>query len=80
MYRLPIDETHANADAMSRMPLEGASVEPQTTPELVLMFENLQDAPITARQIAHWTERDLSCPECVGTSEKGDRRLTTMRS
>ena len=49
---------HANADAMSRLPIEDTPEEPQTTPELVLMVEKLKDAPITARQIAHWTERD----------------------
>lgn len=49
---------HANADAMSRLPLEGASLESRTLPELVLMVERLQDAPITARQIAQWTTQD----------------------
>ena len=51
---------HANADAMSRLPLADVAVPviPQTIPELVLMVEHLQDAPITARQIAQWTSRD----------------------
>ena len=43
---------------MSRVLLEGTPVEPQTTLELVLTVEDRQDAPITARQIAHFTERD----------------------
>ena len=47
-----------NADAMSRLPLNNPPVEPETPPELVLMVERLQDAPVTARQIAHWTARD----------------------
>ena len=33
-------------------------MEPQTPPELVLLVKHLQDAPVTARQIAHWTVRD----------------------
>ena len=49
---------HANADAMSRLPLNEIPVEQQTPPELVLMVESLQDAPITARQITHWTAID----------------------
>ena len=49
---------HANADALSRLPLP--EVPPQTTipAELVLMVDQLQDAPITATQIAAWTRRD----------------------
>ena len=43
---------------MSRLPLNEIPVEQQTPPELVLMVESLQDAPITARQIAHWTALD----------------------
>ena len=55
---------HANADAMSRVSFEGTYVEPQTTPELVLMVENLQDAPITACQITHCTEGPLLSRVC----------------
>jgi len=49
---------HANADALSRLPLP--EVPPQTTipAELVLMVDQLQDAPITATQLAAWTRRD----------------------
>ena len=71
---------HANADAMSRLPIEGTPEEPQTTPELVLMVEKLKDAPITARQIAHWTERDPSCLEYVGIFEKGGQTTTVTTS
>ena len=49
---------HANADAMSRLPLPE---KPQHTPvptELVLMLECMEDAPVTAVHIAAWTRRD----------------------
>ncbi len=51
-------EQHANADAMSRLPLPYTPRETPVPAELVLMVENLQDAPITATQIALWTRRD----------------------
>ena len=59
-YRITCRSTnhHANADAMSRLPLSDPSPEPQTPPELVLMVEHLQDAPVMACQIALWTSRD----------------------
>ena len=49
---------HANADALSRLPLQEV---PKTIPvpaEFVLMVEKLQDAPVTSREIANWTRRD----------------------
>ena len=49
---------HANADAMSRLPLPYTPDETSVPEELVLMVEGLQDAPITAFQIARWTRRD----------------------
>ena len=72
---------HANADAMSRLPiperLEGSS----SLPELVLMVQHLQDAPITSRQIAHWTARDPTLSlilRCVqeGWPDKCNETLT----
>lgn len=49
---------HANADALSRLPLPEAPGQSLVPAELVLMMEQLQDAPITATQIAAWTTRD----------------------
>ena len=49
---------HANADALSRLPLQEVPAQTTTPAELVLMMEQLQDAPITATQIADWTKRD----------------------
>ena len=50
---------HSNADAMSWLPLLD---KPKTTPvpaELVLMIEKLDEAPISAKQMAAWTQRDV---------------------
>ena len=49
---------HANADAMSRLPLPDIPVQTPASGELVLMVERLEDAPISAAQIATWTRRD----------------------
>ena len=49
---------HANADALSRLPLPDTPVETPLSGELVLMVERLQTAPISATQIAQWTRRD----------------------
>ncbi len=49
---------HANADALSQLPLPETPAPSATPAELVLMVENLDDAPITALQIATWTRRD----------------------
>lgn len=50
--------SHANADALSRLPIPDSGEETAEIPELVLIVNNLQDAPITSRQIAHWSARD----------------------
>ena len=50
---------HGNADALSRLPLPGSA--PTSTPlpaETVLLFEELQGCPVTAKQIRIWTSRD----------------------
>ena len=49
---------HANADALSRLPLPEVPQKTTVPAELVLMVNELQDAPITAIQIAAWTRRD----------------------
>ena len=68
---------HVNGDVMSRVPLEGTPVEPQTNPKLDLIskiFKMHQSQHVRL----HTRQRGISsCPECVGTSGKGDRRLTT---
>ena len=49
---------HLNADAMSRLPLPFTPAKTTIPPELVLTIQRLQEAPITADQIAQWTTRD----------------------
>ena len=46
---------HANADALGRLPLPETPAQTTTPTELVLMMEQLKDAPISAKQIAFWT-------------------------
>jgi len=49
---------HANVDAMSRLPLPEVPAQTTIPAEIVLMVDQLQEAPITAHQIAAWTKRD----------------------
>ena len=49
---------HANADAMNRLPLPETPKKTTVPAEFVLMVENLDNAPITAKEIARWTQRD----------------------
>ena len=50
--------SHANADALSRLPLPDLPATSTTPPETVLLIESLQDAPVTAAEIADWTQRN----------------------
>ena len=49
---------HANADALSRLPLPEKPAETTVPAELVLMVEQLDDAPVTAKQVASLTRQD----------------------
>ena len=49
---------HANADALSRLPLAVEPTTEDTPPELVLLAEHLDESPVTAAQIRAWTRRD----------------------
>ena len=49
---------HTNADPLSRLLIGGVSEKKTPIPELVLMIENLMDAPLIPHQIALWTTRD----------------------
>ena len=51
---------HANADALSRLPLPTVPEQTPIPPELVLLTEHLADSPVTAGQICVWTRRDPS--------------------
>ena len=48
----------ANADALSRLPLETLQVEVPRPPELVHLVEHLDSTPLSCTQIRIWTDRD----------------------
>ena len=81
-YTLSFRKTddHANADALSRLPLPDVPVTTRMEPELVLLAEHLEESPITAKDIRHWTSRDPKLSRVLhnvqyGWPEKGDREL-----
>ena len=49
---------HANADALSRLPLTDTTPESKTPPELVLLIDHLNDSPVSAEQIKKATRQD----------------------
>ena len=49
---------HANADALSRLPLPVEPATAEQVPELVLLAEHLADSPVTADDVRTWTQRD----------------------
>ena len=49
---------HANADALSRLPLPVVPKPSDVPPELVLLTEHLNNSPVTAHDIKVWTRRD----------------------
>ena len=53
-------EEHSNADALSRLPVDGKQIEEEeeTSSELVLLVESLKDSPVDCSQVKHWTKRD----------------------
>ena len=51
---------HSNADALSRLPVKFQDEQVPLAPETVLMLEQMDDGPFTARQVKYFTARD-SC-------------------
>ena len=49
---------HANADALSRLPLTSTAISVPMPAETVLLMETLDASPITAADIRTWTRRD----------------------
>ena len=49
---------HANADALSRLPVQGEPSKEVEEPELVLLAEHLANSPVTAQDIRSWTRRN----------------------
>ena len=62
---------HANADALSRLPLPIVPEQVPTPPELVLLTERLADSPVTADQIHDWTRRDPSLASVLQLVRQG---------
>lgn len=51
---------HANADALSRLPLPVEPASVKTPPELVLLTEHMAESPVTASHIRSWTRKTQS--------------------
>ena len=49
---------HANADALSRLPLPSTPLVAEEPPELVLLIDHLEELPVTVKDISTWTEKD----------------------
>ena len=49
---------HANADALSRLPLPEKPISIPLPGELALLIDHLAEAPITAAQLKAWTAKD----------------------
>ena len=59
-YNLKFRDTlsHANADALSRLPLVVVPPETDTPPEVILLMEHLCDSSVTAHDIQAATQKD----------------------
>ena len=76
---------HANADALSRLPLPVQPAKTDLEPELVLLAEHLADAPVTADDIRVWTRRDPKLARVLqflqqGWPEKVEQDLEASRT
>ena len=49
---------HANADVLSRLPLQVVPANIPLPGETILLLDSLQSSPVTATQIRQWTDRD----------------------
>ena len=64
-------EAHANADALSRLPLPVTSPLKTGPTELVLLTQHLQDSPVSAEQIREQTAKDLILAPVVQFLKQG---------
>ena len=62
---------HANADALSRLPLPEEPVVKAQEPELVLLAEHLSESPVTSRDIREWTRRDPKLSRVLNRVQRG---------
>ena len=72
-YQLVFRSTtaHANADALSRLPLPVWPAKVPEEPELVMLAEHLVESPITARDIRIWTQRDKKLARVLQHIQQG---------
>ena len=72
-YQLTFRNTkaHANADALSRLPLPTEPAKKSEKPELVLLAEHLPESLVTARDIRLWTRRDAKLSQVLHHVQKG---------
>ena len=72
-YQLVFRNTkaHANADALSRLPLPEEPLKTVEEPELVLLAEHLAESPVTAHDIQVWTRRDSKLSRVLHHVQKG---------
>ena len=62
---------HANADALSRLPLPEIPAVTQTPPELVLLADHLANFPMSTHQIHNWTRRDPQLAPIIQFVQQG---------
>ena len=72
-YSLSFQSTtaHANADALSRLPLPEEPAKSMIEPELVLLAEHLDDSPVTAADIRVWTKKDKKLSKVLQNMQRG---------
>ena len=72
-YRLKFRNTtaHANADALSRLPLPVEPSVKQPPPEIVLLVDHLENSPVTAHQIQECTCKDPQLAPIVQFVQQG---------
>lgn len=54
-----VGRDHTNADALSRLPMEGGRESTPEEEERVLLFEDIGVPLVNAQQIKKWTDKDL---------------------
>ena len=62
---------HANADALSRLPLPTTPEVPILPPELVLLTKQLEDLPVTSEHIRTWSRKDPILSRVIRYVNKG---------
>ena len=64
-------ESHSNADALSRLPVQIPEESVPAVPETVLLLEQLDDGPFTAQQVKYFTARDPCLSQVLTFVQKG---------